>query len=335
MAAGSRSIRQVLVATSLAALGVLVLLELSARLFLFGLDGLHPGKMDSIGRLWQMGIVRASPDPELGYELEPNLNTYFKLARFETNSKGLRDREYPLEKPANTFRVAVVGASFAMPSGVEIEAAFHSILEQRLTAESRSLRYEFINFAVGTYGPRQCLAMLRLRALDYAPDLIVFSVSKLSMPLLDSRWDKPLPARKDLKRQHSFHESFLRKLLELRVGGKWIGTWAPETPNRPDRIPSVLAKLGDFSRATGIPVLVSRLEYNATPPSELDLAIAAQVRANGLLFVDTRDSFAATTPSDFWIYELDPHPNAAAHAIFADVIAVFLRENRLIPRGPL
>ncbi len=37
-----------------------------------------------------------------------------------------------------------------------------------------------------------------------------------------------------------------------------------------------------------------------------------------------------STPREFWIYELDPHPDARAHAIFADVIARFLREKGLI-----
>jgi len=37
-------------------------------------------------------------------------------------------------------------------------------------------------------------------------------------------------------------------------------------------------------------------------------------------------------PSDFWIYELDPHPNRYAHAIFADGIEDFLRAHDLLGR---
>jgi len=47
---------------------------------------------------------------------------------------------------------------------------------------------------------------------------------------------------------------------------------------------------------------------------------------------DTRDAFRGSRPSDYWIHELDPHPNASAHAIFAREIDAFLRAEGLIPR---
>ena len=56
------------------------------------------------------------------------------------------------------------------------------------------------------------------------------------------------------------------------------------------------------------------------------------VRGEGMFYVDTRSAFQGTNPRDFWIYELDPHPNREAHAIFADVIAEFLRAHHLLGR---
>ena len=38
--------------------------------------------------------------------------------------------------------------------------------EQELFRGAGSTRYEFINFAVGTYNPEQVLAMIEMRALD-------------------------------------------------------------------------------------------------------------------------------------------------------------------------
>ncbi len=54
------------------------------------------------------------------------------------------------------------------------------------------------------------------------------------------------------------------------------------------------------------------------------------IQAAGLHCLDTRHAFSGTEPREFWIYELDPHPDARAHAIFADVLARFLREKGLI-----
>ena len=325
-----RSTLKVLVGVSLAALGSLLLLELSARIFLFGLAGLHPGRIGSVHPLWETGFLQTSVHEALGYEFKPDVDGYFKLARFRTNSRGLRDREYSLEKPPDTFRIAVLGASFALPAGVEIEDSFHSVLERRLTAESSSLAYEFINFAVGTYGPRQALAMLRLRALDYDPDLVLLAVTRLSMPHLTGRWDRPFPLRKSMQRRNAFYESFLVELLKARLGWTQVDM-LPAGPRRSrDGVASVIEKLGELSRTSGIPVVVVRLECDAEAPLRGDLGVMAAIRKAGLHFLDTRRAFAGTAPREFWIYELDPHPDARAHAIFADVIARFLREKRLI-----
>jgi hypothetical protein len=179
--------------------GVFVPLELSARIYLFGWAGLAPSKINSVHGLLQTGYIQPSPAARLGFEFKPNVDGYFKLVPFRTNSRGLRDREYEPRKPGNTFRVAVLGSSFALPAGVSIERAFHSLLEERLSGETR---YEFINFAVGMYHPRQSVAMLELRALDYDPDLILFTLTRLATPPLVG-----LPPR---KRRRASARSFLR-----------------------------------------------------------------------------------------------------------------------------
>jgi hypothetical protein len=320
---------EVLVGVSLAVLGSLLLLELSARIFLFGLAGLHPGRIGSVHPLWETGFLQTSVHEALGYEFKPDVDGYFKLARLRTNSQGLRDREYSLEKPPDTFRTAVLGASFALPAGVEIEDSFHSVLERRLTAESSSLAYEFINFAVGTYGPRQALAALRLRALDYDPDLVLLTVTRLSMPQLTGAWDTPLPQRRSLQRKNAFYESFLVALLKARLGWTRVDMMHVGAQLSPEGIPSVIDKLGEWSRATGIPVVVMRLELDAEAPIRADLGVIVAIRKAGLYFLDTRRAFEGREPREFWIYELDPHPDARAHAIFADVLARFLREKGL------
>ena len=107
------------------------------------------------------------------------VNAQGRLAPFRTNSSGLRDTEYAFTKPDNTLRVVVVGSSFALPAGVAIEDAFHSLLEEQFSRDLAPLRCEFINFAVGMHHAEQVLAMLELRALDYEPDLVLVTATKL------------------------------------------------------------------------------------------------------------------------------------------------------------
>ncbi len=120
------------------------------------------------------GYLQKSDYPDVVYEFKPKIDSYFKLADFKTNSQGFRDKEYSLEKPEKTFRVAVIGGSFTVPAGVEIDEAFHSLLEERFKKENPGSNYEFINFGVSGYRINNKMATLKHKALKYNPDLILF-----------------------------------------------------------------------------------------------------------------------------------------------------------------
>ena len=99
MTADSRaSVRRWAVHAALA-LALFALLEITARVWLFGLAGLDPRRVDSVHSIGRSGFLKPSTTPGLSYELRPNLDGWLKLARLRTNSKGLRDREIPLAKP--------------------------------------------------------------------------------------------------------------------------------------------------------------------------------------------------------------------------------------------
>jgi len=101
------------------ALIVYILVEQTVRVYLFGGDAFSYTKISSIRSTGGSGNLQPSDIEGLVYELKPGLDTIFKLVPFTTNSRGLRDKEYSLEKPPNTFRVAVIGGSFTMGAGVD------------------------------------------------------------------------------------------------------------------------------------------------------------------------------------------------------------------------
>jgi hypothetical protein len=59
-----------------------------------------------------------------------------------------------------------------------------------------------------------------------------------------------------------------------------------------------------------------------------------RTRALGIHYLDTRPAFEGRRASDFWIYELDPHPNATAHAGFAEVVVDYLVASGHLPPPP-
>jgi hypothetical protein len=75
-----------------------------------------------------------------------------------------------------------------------------------------------------------------------------------------------------------------------------------------------------------------RLEFERMEKSRIDAWVEGQALAQGLYYVDTRAAFRGMDPRDLRISEIDPHPNAQAHEIFAKVLAGFLRRNHLVGR---
>lgn len=307
-------------------------LELTARVYLFGLAGLDPRRVNSVHPIGETGFLRASTIPGLHYECAPNVDAFFKLASFRTNSVGLRDREYPVEKPMGVFRIAVLGGSYAVGVGVEIEDTFHSVLERALNQGYSSPRFEIINFAMGGYLPTQLTSVLRHRALRYQPDLVLVSATELSAALFTEE-NPPLDRSYEPRElTNPFFDSFLWKLIQFRRG-------VPLTP--PNRVVqsepferladrSALETFGLISSTTGIPIVIVRLEYVDRRPTLPDRRLKKRAIRYGLDYLDTRAGFRGTNRRSFQIYLFDRHPNAAAHAIFADQVGAFLTSNHLL-----
>ena len=93
------------------------------------------------------------------------------------NSNGLRDREHQKPKPSGTFRIAVLGDSYAEAMQVPMEDTFWKVLELELqTCQAfQGRQIEVINFGVAGYGTAQELLTLRHRGWDYSPDLVLLA----------------------------------------------------------------------------------------------------------------------------------------------------------------
>lgn len=91
------------------------------------------------------------------------------------NGEGFRDRDHAIEKPADTFRIAVLGDSMSEAFAVELERTYWSVLGQALRscAQYANKNVEVLNFSVSGYGTAQQLITLRQNALKYEPDIVL------------------------------------------------------------------------------------------------------------------------------------------------------------------
>lgn len=120
-------------------------------------------------------------DPHTGYRYPPNFEEkrgHPWFSRWRTNSHGHVSRfEYPKEKPANEYRIAVIGDSYT--ASINNNVRWTELLEDHLNAapewneavERRVTRV--INFGVDGFGFMHFAAMLRHQTLAFQPDLVI------------------------------------------------------------------------------------------------------------------------------------------------------------------
>jgi hypothetical protein len=349
----SRRARKVLLSLAVLVLALAVV-EVVYRLQVFGTAGFSPVRLASVRTFGRTGFCQPAASHALRYELKPGLRGWYQLHPFETNSHGMRDREYTLEKPEGTFRIAVVGDSYAMGVGVPIEDAFHSVLERELGAQSSGTRYECLNFGVAGYHLLQYAHVIEEKALPFDPDLIVVAAISNDVPPPSLAYFESGPYR-GVPEAPAF--PFLRPtlldgvLMRLVTGGphdidpdraqefrhrrEELGRAAarregePDDPDQ-DYLRAVFARI---ARTAGVPVFFVYLGTSDSPQNRQSAAkIEACAQEQGFGFLDVCPLFRGHESSDYAIFPWEAHPNSAAHAIYATALERALRDGGWLGR---
>lgn len=274
--------------------------------------------MNSVHDLWQSGLIRASANRELAYELKPGTDSHFKLARFSTNGDGLRYGPVAPAKPEGGRRIAIVGSSFSMPAGTTLEDAWHQQVARDLDAREPGRGHEAVNFAVGGYNGRQLLAVLNDRVFLYAPDLVVFELTTHS-PYIDYPDDffrRPYVVEPQTR-------PFFRSFVVERIRSRFEPAGADPIPYPPGRLAEaerLIERAARIAAERGVPICFVILNMDTDYRVNAEALARAAARHSSCV-VDTTAAFTGRALSDLVIYRTDQHPNAKAHRIFADAIS--------------
>ncbi len=119
-------------------------------------------------------------DEVVGLKHRENVDGWFRTegaAYVRLKTDGLRDRTYANPKPAGTFRLAILGDSFAEALQVPLEQTFGWQLEEKLKGcgFAGALQPEVLNFGVSDFGTAQELLALRETVAKYSPDLVLLA----------------------------------------------------------------------------------------------------------------------------------------------------------------
>ncbi len=268
-------------------------------------------------RCWALHRTGSFPQSEL----LPSRTVGFKGAMMSTNQWGMRDREYTKDKPDGVFRVAIMGASHAMGTGVEDNASFENLVEDRLNElaeQGGGPRVEILNFSVPGYGSVSRLHQLEHKVLEFAPDaVVVVAVNDMYWTARDlclevaGKYTSPYP---DLVAA--------TRALDLPRGMDFDDCMEKMHPDRGPLLEMVYDEFSRLCAERGIqPVLagISRVreEDDATRAdwhAQFNLA-----RQFGFEVFDMTNVYErAASLEDLWLAPWDSHPNAAAHQMLAD-----------------
>lgn len=122
-------------------------------------------------------------DPQIGFEHFPDKRVTWRsegFARSYFNSDGMREPNLTVEKPADVYRIALLGDSMVESLQVPIEETFGQILQRQLTQEL-SHPVQVLNFGNSGYSTAQEYLLLDKKVFRYKPDLVVAGYSSRDM----------------------------------------------------------------------------------------------------------------------------------------------------------
>jgi D-alanyl-lipoteichoic acid acyltransferase DltB (MBOAT superfamily) len=266
----------------------------------------------------------------LRYELKPSAHGTFKGQPYDINRWGMNDDDYSLKRPVNCYRIALLGASHAMPTGVDRDHDFETLVEERLNRENSGrgmTHYEMLNFAVAGYNPTYQIWVLEKKVLAFEPNAIfyvghpgdekraVFHIVRL----LQEGTDLHYPYLRDLARRADVRSGMAEPLVRRRLApfGNELLSWT-------------LRQMTETCKAHDIrPIYVLLPEINVVSDAGPEIRRAEEA---GFTVLDLSDVYKGQSRQSLWVAEWDAHPNELGHQLIAQRLYDIIFEKKIIPR---
>jgi hypothetical protein len=128
-------------------------------------------------------------------DIVPSVSTVLGPSPASSDRLGLRDREYEKIKPANTFRIVLLGASNDMGWGVKNDETYENLVEDTLNSrvpDARYSRYEILNLSVAADSILQRVLRLEQQGFALQPDAAILAITAADEQFIASHLRKTL-----------------------------------------------------------------------------------------------------------------------------------------------
>jgi hypothetical protein len=274
-----------------------------------------------------------SPQSLIGRPLRANIDMVHKGASFQTNRWGMRDQDYEQRKPPRTFRIALLGTSYAMGTGVANKHVFESIVEDYLNenyAGDAYDRYEILNFAQEGFLFTNQVGQCRDVVLDFEPDA-VFVIDNGTV-------GRRLAKRLALKPE-TWRGQYPKPWLEKWAEDHGIGNGRPENGRGQREALRAASEDLPLRFLTDIVELCGRdgakmgwvwIPVNKEPDPLHEEAYQLrrpQIVELGMVPLSLKDAFDGHQPDELAVAPWDEHPNPKGHRLLAEALIRELEKN--------
>ena len=249
---------------------------------------------------------------------------------YRINARGYRGTDFSVAKPAQTYRIVILGDSFTFGEGTPEPLIYPALLGEALRGRRvDGRRIEVINLGVPGDDLGGELRTYRGFARSLKPDWVVLQWNTNDFPsshvqrdhlrLIGSQY-RDVFANAEALRWSRLLGFVYTRLRTWQLSRELIATTRRDVETRSD----VLAGIGRLRRmavqdGAGFTVLAfpELIRFDAYPYAAILELLREYCRSEQIHLIDLLPALAAHRDHELWVHETDHHPNRVAHAIAA------------------
>jgi hypothetical protein len=283
--------------------------------------------------------------------LQPGAHIEFLDRPLSVNRWGMRDRDTALAKPPDTLRIAVLGPSHVMGSGVGDGETFADFLERDLDTRSRAAggpHVEVLNFGIAGCSLMTQLGVLEENAVRFRPDLVVVTDSPRLrervvahvLSVVGAGYPIPYPDLQAIVERTGVPglvdpgPAVPFQSLRSALGAVGVQTHMPWREARQrlrlaedELVRWTFGRIAQVAQQHGAAGAFLMLDNVTTPPAERVPALD-DARAAGLVVFDLLDVWQGRDPAALRIAPWDNHPNPTGTRIVAARLEELIEQQR-------
>ncbi|MCH7493676.1 site-2 protease family protein [bacterium] len=250
--------------------------------------------------------------------------------------------EFSKQKLDGTFRIMILGDSFAFGEGVRWEDTFGYQLREIFILDAPTQYIEVVNLSVGGWATTDEITYLEHEGATFDPDLVIviYVMNDANHAGGLDLWDnfREQYEASGLVRRSYFASFVYARVMRHVYGRRYIRGLVDSALSEPELWAASMDELSRGAQiaqrmGAGFAVVIFPFMYHldeSYPLHELHDLVRSHCESQEIPVLDLFDAFEGRSYADLWVHPTDQHPNEIGHRIAAEAIAQFLNQSGLL-----